>query len=126
MLEKVAETPINYDISLMLKECGFNEPCTFAHLSDGLGDTYSGYVNTIFKPKICSAPYPSQVIRWLRIVHEIHAEVTHNSNRYYSLVESEGLTHSELYESHPQAELAGIEQALLILQKRLDNGTATN
>lgn len=66
---------VPYEIAVILKDKGFNEPCMACYDKLNMFSTYSP---SIFEPKnyntsgyCCSAPLYQQVLTWLRKVHGI-------------------------------------------------------
>jgi hypothetical protein len=98
-------TPVSYAIAKLLKEKGFNEPCTTIvtkenkyHLVSGTEKAFiNGISFTIAKNKglpdhICSAPTIADVVMWLYEKHGIwiSVSITIQKEYYYQCIDITG------------------------------------
>lgn len=122
----------SYELSLALKECGFDEPCIaeWACEPDGkpilLGSTAFVFSNAELKGRDVAAPLLYHAQKWLREKKEIFVEVTsealHDWDFFVMELDEDAnvgvVRGSEIYPSYESALSAGIAAALQLLDNQ--------
>jgi len=96
-----------YDLSMMAKIKGFNEPCLayYNSITKEIGYTYPSHtryhINTVDK-LFPSAPLYQQIIDWLRKTHKIHIQIFigHDEDKIWYNFDLEPVELGYNYEPH--------------------------
>jgi hypothetical protein len=110
---------VSYDLSVKLKELGFNEPCC------GYYDNSVKELDTISSEvceRLCKydthikAPTFSQAFRWFRGKYNIHIRIEkYDETKWWA---NWGSWTSEVYSSYEAAELACLEKLIEIVEQK--------
>ncbi len=126
---------VSYEIALKLKELGFDEPCfTYYYNINGIirtgievhihnAWTYAGTK----KIETTLAPLYQQVFRWLRnkyaidfSINTIYSKYNENTIKQYSgVIDNKTMyTNVGFYDNYEEAELAGLQKMIKIIEKK--------
>lgn len=90
--EKVLNCFVPLELSKIIKDKGFNEPCVAIYFSDKI--YYSNSFNAPFainseiNESSCTAPMQMQVVQWLRDIHGIDVTTNKSTNgKFYGWVQ---------------------------------------
>lgn len=113
---------VSFEIAKKLKEKGFNAEC-YGHYFNG--EFYTDMPPKHYqRDKYVSAPFISQVLKWLREEHQIHIFVDITSAGWFPKVSikvkrddtrywfSKALIESDFFDTYEEAVVAGIEYVL--------------
>jgi hypothetical protein len=122
---------VPYELSVKLKEFGFNEPCWgYYHVNEGYSIGYAFcYSDAESQPEIgCLAPTFSQAFRWFREKYEIDVFYWRNSltdkyriieikirNKEISLEEK---FENKEYKTYEEAELACLDKLIELVKQK--------
>lgn len=83
----VKEDYCSYELSKLLKEKGFDEPCQSFYKLDS-NEIYRGtvFTNTQIGDKFYNAPTLQMALKWLREVHKLHIEIYANASGYRFII----------------------------------------
>ena len=124
----IEEQFVSFDTAKMLKEAGFDVPCTSQYSDIGVQWESTSLSNFNADDWAYSCPTQALAARWLREVHNIHLFVNYffEDNMWFyvtvDLTESDeikGIHPNESnYESYEEALEAGLQEALKLIKKR--------
>lgn len=107
----------SFEISRILQEKGFNEPCTAYYFFEELRETIVKWFNTDARmysteSKFCTAPTIYQAAKYLRKYHNIHIYIDINQVYYaYNIKQiptGNKLSSAKIYESYEEAFKEGL------------------
>lgn len=117
---------VPYEIALILKQKGFDEPCLGWWWINGdifySGDIAVQYLKDNASSNGCSAPLYQQVVDWFREAEGVHIHIKRdwdNGNMlgFEGIVETDmGVEYTETYPTYYEALTEAINQALNIIQ----------
>lgn len=121
------EELVTLETAKMLKEKGFDEPCSISiNIEDGR-KYMSNRTNSEMPKKVCTQPPQSIAQKWLRETKDLHIEIYRSAVGYgYAIVKADNGTWQEdddsrgpndggLWDTYEEALEAGIQEALKLI-----------
>lgn len=107
---------VSYDLSLRMKQLGFDEPCLAWYVSESYGLEYGKVAKSDLIKDGIVAPTYSQVFRWFREKYNIHIRIEkYDETKWWA---NWGSWTSEVYDSYEKAELACLEKLIEIVEEK--------
>lgn len=123
----VEESYVSFDTAKLLKEAGFDVPCTSQYADNGFGWDNLSRANYNSCESLFSRPTQALAARWLREVHHYAVCVwfTIDYNKwFYAYGDTENMAFDEeysisefIYETYEEALEAGLKYALELIKK---------
>ena len=123
----IEEQFVSFETAKLLKEAGFDVPCTSQYTDNGFGWDNLSRVNYNSCESLFSRPTQALAVRWLREVHGIHIFSNYffeDGTWFYVIVdlkESDEVRaiHPDIrsYQSSEEALEAGLQEAIKLIKK---------
>lgn len=115
----IEEQFVSFDTAKLLKEAGFDVPCTSHYTCNGFGWDNLSRVNYNSCESLFSRPTQALAARWLREVHEIDVVVNIYARDYYmcNVYKKRLMIIRSIESSFEEALEAGLQEAIKLIKK---------